>query len=62
MVVGNSRYTNCRLVMEKEKIGLDKLIATIINQAIMESKAGWAGNVKRQRHIGDFTHWKQHDA
>ncbi|MEI6652736.1 MAG: hypothetical protein WCL42_09210 [Chlorobiaceae bacterium] len=21
-----------------------------------------AGNVKRQRHIGDFTQWKQHDA
>ena len=28
----------------------------------MESKTGWAGNVKRQRHIGDFTEWKQHDA
>ncbi|MFZ4802160.1 MAG: hypothetical protein ACOYLR_09315 [Chlorobium sp.] len=27
----------------------------------MESTTGWAGNVKRQRHIGDFTHWKQHD-
>jgi hypothetical protein len=26
----------------------------------MESKTGWAGNVKR-RHIGDLTHWKQHD-
>jgi hypothetical protein len=28
----------------------------------MESKTGWAGNVKRQRHSGDFTQWKQHDA
>jgi hypothetical protein len=27
----------------------------------MESTTGWAGNVKRQRHIGDFTQWKQHD-
>ena len=33
-----------------------------IDNAIMESKTGWAGNVKRQRHIGDFTEWKQHDA
>jgi hypothetical protein len=33
-----------------------------IDNAIMESKTGWAGNVKRQRHIGDFTQWKQHDA
>ena len=33
-----------------------------IDDTIMESSTGWAGNVKRQRHIGDFTHWKQHDA
>ncbi len=33
-----------------------------IDEAIMESTTGWAGNVKRQRHIGDFTEWKQHDA
>ena len=33
-----------------------------IDDAIMESTTGWAGNVKRQRHIGDFTQWKQHDA
>jgi len=32
-----------------------------IDDAIMESTTGWAGNVKRQRHIGDFTQWKQHD-
>ena len=33
-----------------------------IDEAIMESSTGWAGNVKHQRHIGDFTQWKQHDA
>ncbi|NTW68762.1 MAG: toll/interleukin-1 receptor domain-containing protein [Chlorobiaceae bacterium] len=32
-----------------------------IDEEIMESTTGWAGNVKRQRHIGDFTQWKQHD-
>jgi uncharacterized protein YjbI with pentapeptide repeats len=32
-----------------------------IDDTIMESTTGWAGNVKRQRHIGDFTQWKQHD-
>ena len=32
-----------------------------IDDAIMDSTTGWAGNVKRQRHIGDFTQWKQHD-
>jgi hypothetical protein len=47
---------------ERKNRLLDKLIATAIHQAIMESSTGWAGNVKRQRHIGDFTHWKQQDA
>ena len=33
-----------------------------IDDAVMESETGWAGNVRRQRHIGDFTRWKDHDA
>ena len=33
-----------------------------MDEAVMESKTGWAGNVRRQRHIGDFTRWKDHDA
>ena len=33
-----------------------------LDEAIMDSKTGWAGNVRRQRHIGNFTKWKDHDA
>jgi hypothetical protein len=33
-----------------------------LDAAVMDSKTGWAANVKRQRHIGDFTQWKDHDA
>jgi uncharacterized protein YjbI with pentapeptide repeats len=33
-----------------------------LDDAVMDSKAGWAANVKRQRNIGDFTRWKDHDA
>jgi hypothetical protein len=33
-----------------------------LDEAIMDSKTGWAGNIKRQRHIGDFTRWKEHDS
>lgn len=33
-----------------------------LDDAVMGSKAGWAANVKRQRNIGDFTRWKDHDA
>jgi hypothetical protein len=28
----------------------------------MEAEAGWAGLVRRRRHIGDFCQWKDHDA
>jgi hypothetical protein len=28
----------------------------------MKQKVGWAADIKRTRHIGDFTRWKEHDA
>ena len=28
----------------------------------MEMTVGWAADIRRQRHIGDFTQWKEHDA
>ncbi len=28
----------------------------------MESTTAWAAHIKRTRHIGDFTRWKNHDA
>jgi hypothetical protein len=33
-----------------------------VDEAVMESTVGWAADVHRQRHIGDFTRWKEHDA
>lgn len=33
-----------------------------IDESVMESTAGWAGEIKKTRHIGDFTRWKDHDA
>ncbi|NTV67051.1 MAG: toll/interleukin-1 receptor domain-containing protein [Chlorobaculum sp.] len=33
-----------------------------LDDAVMDSKTGWASNVKRQRNIGDFTRWKDHDS
>ena len=32
-----------------------------LDETVMESKLGWAADVKRSRHIGDFTQWKDHD-
>ena len=49
------------LDIEKER-KKNVLFPVRVDEAVMESKTGWAGNVRRQRHIGDFTRWKDHDA
>lgn len=33
-----------------------------LDDAVMEIKTGWPADVRRTRHIGDFTHWKDHDS
>jgi uncharacterized protein YjbI with pentapeptide repeats len=33
-----------------------------LDEAVMESNTGWAADIKRTRHIGDFRGWKDHDA
>ena len=33
-----------------------------IDEAVMNSAVGWAADIRRQRHIGDFRQWKDHDA
>jgi hypothetical protein len=33
-----------------------------LDDAVMHGKTGWAANIKRTRHIGDFRRWKEHDA
>jgi TIR domain/Pentapeptide repeats (8 copies) len=32
-----------------------------LDEAVMESRTGWAADIKRSRHIGDFIRWKDHD-
>jgi hypothetical protein len=33
-----------------------------LDDAIRTAEEGWAADIRRQRHIGDFTKWKDHDA
>jgi hypothetical protein len=33
-----------------------------IDEAVMHSTTGWAADIRRQRHIGDFRQWKDHAA
>jgi uncharacterized protein YjbI with pentapeptide repeats len=33
-----------------------------LDDAVMKTDQAWAADIRRTRHIGDFTHWKDHDA
>lgn len=33
-----------------------------LDDAVMEIKEGWPAKVRRTRHIGDFSDWKNHDS
>jgi hypothetical protein len=33
-----------------------------IDESVMQSAVGWAADIRRMRHIGDFRQWKDHDA
>ena len=32
-----------------------------LDTAVMESKTGWAADIRRSRHVGNFCNWKSHD-
>lgn len=33
-----------------------------LDDAVKDAEAGWAADIRRSRHIGNFTNWKDHDA
>ena len=33
-----------------------------LDSAVMDTDKAWAAKLRRSRHIGDFTRWKDHDA
>jgi TIR domain/Pentapeptide repeats (8 copies) len=37
------------------------LFALTLDEAIQDSAQAWAMTIRRSKHIGDFTRWKQHD-
>jgi len=32
-----------------------------LDEAVMQTNLPWAANIRRTRHVGDFTKWKNHD-
>ncbi|MDQ3919573.1 MAG: toll/interleukin-1 receptor domain-containing protein [Acidobacteriota bacterium] len=48
-----------------EKEGEQKktvLFPVRLDDAVLEAKTGWAADIRRTRHIGDFREWKNHDS
>ncbi len=33
-----------------------------LDEVVMETEEAWAAEIRRTRHIGDFSQWKDHDA
>lgn len=47
---------------DKEQEGKPSVLFPVrLDNSVMESTTAWAAHIKRTRHIGDFTHWKNHD-
>ena len=47
---------------EKEDEHKESVLFPIrLDAAVMESKTGWAAAIRRTRHIGNFSNWKNHD-
>jgi uncharacterized protein YjbI with pentapeptide repeats len=46
---------------EYQQPGKMVLFPLKLDNTVMETKLPWAANMRRTRHIGDFTRWKEHD-
>jgi hypothetical protein len=46
---------------EKEQQGKHVLFPIRLDDIVMTTTQSWAADIRRTRHIGDFTRWKQHD-
>jgi uncharacterized protein YjbI with pentapeptide repeats len=59
-----SRWVQKEVETAFEKEGKEDRIVLFpvrIDEAVMQSAVGWAADIRRQRHIGDFRQWKDHD-
>jgi uncharacterized protein YjbI with pentapeptide repeats len=60
-----SRWVQKEVETAFEKEGKENRIVLFpirIDEAVMQSTVGWAADIRRMRHIGDFRQWKDHDA
>src|SRR5262249_47647412 len=60
-----SRWVQKEVETAFEKEGKENRLVLFplrLDDAVMQVDVGWAADIRRQRHIGDFTQWKEHDA
>jgi len=46
---------------ERKSSGKTVLFPIRLDDAVMKTDQAWATDIRRTRHIGDFSHWKNHD-
>jgi uncharacterized protein YjbI with pentapeptide repeats len=49
-------------IEREHREGRTVLFPIKIDEAVTESTKAWAATIRRTRHIGDFTRWKEHDS
>jgi uncharacterized protein YjbI with pentapeptide repeats len=49
-------------IEREHREGRTVLFPIKIDEAVIESEQAWAAAIRRTRHIGDFTDWKNHDS
>jgi len=55
--------TEVETAFEKEQHNNKLVLFPVkVDETVMHTKQAWAATIRRMRHIGDFTRWKDHDA
>jgi uncharacterized protein YjbI with pentapeptide repeats len=49
-------------IEEERKRKRTVLFPIRLDEAVMETREAWAAKIRRTRHIGDFSHWNDHDS
>src|SRR6266700_1079952 len=69
LVVLSQHSVNSKWVEREVMAALEKeqqqhkwvLFPITLDEAVMQMRLPWAASIQQTRHIGDFTHWKEHD-
>ena len=55
-------YEVKKALKKEQDQGKPALFPIVLDEAIKDAPDAWAADIRRKRHIGDFTKWKDHDA